>query len=80
MRSHKTGPPAPLAWSKSDWLDGPRDDGPDADENTIIEIATIVTEGDLPWCRGTCDSHLTTGVGTGKMDDWNLLTHQERPP
>ncbi len=52
--------------------------GLDPDENTIIEIATIVTESDLTIV--TEGPSFTIDVGEdelAKMDDWNLEHHTE---
>ncbi|MDP6148581.1 MAG: oligoribonuclease [Candidatus Thalassarchaeaceae archaeon] len=52
--------------------------GLDPDENTIIEIATIVTEGDLSIVAE--GPNLTIDVGEdelAKMDDWNVSHHTE---
>ena len=50
--------------------------GLDADENTIIEIATIVTEGDLTVvAEGPAIAISQPESELAKMDDWNLTHH-----
>ena len=50
--------------------------GLDPDENTIIEIATIVTEGDLTVvAEGPAIAISQPESELAKMDDWNLTHH-----
>jgi len=52
--------------------------GLDPDENTIIEIATIVTEGDLEIvAEGPAIAISQPESELAKMDDWNLTHHTE---
>ena len=52
--------------------------GLDPDENTIIEIATIVTEGDLDIvAEGPAIAISQPESELAKMDDWNLTHHTE---
>ena len=52
--------------------------GLEPEENTIIEIATIVTEGDLTVvAEGTAFAISQPESELAKMDDWNLTHHTE---
>jgi oligoribonuclease len=52
--------------------------GLDPDENTIIEIATIVTEGDLTVvAEGPAIAISQPEPELAKMDEWNLTHHTE---
>ena len=52
--------------------------GLDPDENTIIEIATIVTESDLTIVTAGPSFAIDVGEDElAKMDDWNLEHHTE---
>ena len=52
--------------------------GLDPDENTIIEIATIVTEGDLEIvAQGPAIAITQPESELAKMDDWNLTHHTD---
>ena len=52
--------------------------GLDPDENTIIEIATIVTEGDLEIVSiGPAIAISQPESELAKMDDWNVTHHTE---
>ena len=52
--------------------------GLDPDENTIIEIATIITEGDLDIvAEGPAIAISQPESELAKMDDWNLTHHTE---
>ena len=52
--------------------------GLDPDENTIIEIATIVTEGDLDIVAiGPAIAILQPESELAKMDDWNITHHTQ---
>ena len=52
--------------------------GLDPDENTIIEIATIVTEGDLSIvAEGPSFAISVSEEDLAKMDDWNVSHHTQ---
>ena len=52
--------------------------GLDPDENTIIEIATIVTEGDLTVvAEGPAIAISQPAPELARMDEWNLTHHTE---
>ena len=52
--------------------------GLDPDENTIIEIATIVTEGDLTIvAEGPSFAISVSEEDLAKMDDWNVSHHTQ---
>ena len=52
--------------------------GLEPEENTIIEIATIVTEGDLTVvAEGPAFAISQPESELAKMDDWNLTHHTE---
>ena len=52
--------------------------GLDPDENTIIEIATIVTEGDLSIvAEGPSFAISVSEADLEKMDDWNVSHHTQ---
>ena len=52
--------------------------GLEPEENTIIEIATIVTEGDLTVvAEGPAFAITQPESELAKMDDWNITHHTE---